>query len=155
LILLGILAVGLGVVIVVGFLAAGSDNARTTRLKTQGIHVQVTVVDCIGNLGGSGSNGAGYTCQGTYRADQRTYREVIGSMASFAKPGTVVAGVVDPSHPSTVVVASAVASSSTSATPYVVLIVLMVVELGVLGLIVLLGPRRRLQARDAAISSHA
>jgi hypothetical protein len=114
-------AVGLlvfAVAIVVSVLSASNDNARIERMKTHGIPVSVTVTGCAGNLGGSGSNGAGYTCRGTYAIGRTTYHELIGSMATFAAAGTVVRGVVDPSHEGTVVLASAVASSRASSGAY-------------------------------------
>ncbi len=109
----------LGVVTVVSFVSAATDNARIHRMKTHGIAVAVTVTDCVGNLGGSGSTGAGDTCHGRYRVGVTTYHEVIGSMSRFAPPGAVIAGVADPSRSSTVVIASAVAAWTPSNDAYV------------------------------------
>jgi hypothetical protein len=104
----------LGVVMVVSFVSAAKDNARIERMKTHGIAVAVTVTDCVGNLGGSGSNGAGDTCHGRYSVGATTYHEVIGSMSTFAAPGAVIRGIADPSQHSTVEIASAVTRSSPS-----------------------------------------
>lgn len=108
----------LGVVTVVSFVSAATDNARIERMKAHGIAVAVTVTDCVGNLGGSGSNGAGDTCHGRYRVGATTYHEVIGSMSRFSPPGTIIAGVADPSQPSTVEIASAVTTSTPSNNAY-------------------------------------
>lgn len=106
--------------IAVSFVSAASDNARIERMKAHGISVTVTVVDCLGNIGGSGSNAAGYTCRGAYVIAGTTYRELIGSMSGFAAPGARVRGVVDPSRHSTVELASAVSTSTASSGAYVI-----------------------------------
>jgi len=107
------------VVLVVSFLSVTNDNARIDRMKTRGIPVTITVTSCIGNIGGSGSNSAGYTCRGDYTVGGATYRELIGSMATFFATGTTVRGVVDPSHHGTVVLSSAIRDSSASPSRYV------------------------------------
>jgi len=114
-------AIGLlvfGVALVVSLLSVANDNARIDRMKADGIPVMVTVTGCNGNLGGSGSNGAGYTCRGTYSIGHTSYHEQIGSMTTFAATGTPVPGVVDPSHLGSVVLASAVTSSQSSTWAY-------------------------------------
>ncbi len=109
---LGLLIIAAAVVI--SFVSASNDNARIDRMKSHGIAVTVTVDSCIGNLGGSGSNGAGFTCHGDYRVDGVTYHEPIGSLQTFSAPGTRVSAVVDPSQHGTVVVSSAIRRSSAS-----------------------------------------
>jgi hypothetical protein len=104
--------------LVVSFVAITNNNSRVDRMKSRGIAVEVTVTNCAGNLGGSGSNGAGYTCSGYYTVGRVTYREPIGSMVTFAASGTRVRGVVDPSHHGTVVLASAVLTSVASRSAY-------------------------------------
>jgi hypothetical protein len=110
--------------VVVGFVSAAHDNARIERLKSRGVPVVVTVTNCVGNIGGSGSNASGYTCHGSYRIDGDQYREVIGSKSTLSSVGSKVQGVADPARPSTVELASAVARSSTSTSVYVVPILL-------------------------------
>jgi hypothetical protein len=106
------------IVVVVSFLSAANDNARIERMKAHGISVAVTVTNCTGNLGGSGSNGAGFTCEGSYSTGGTTFHEVIGSMILFASPGAIVHAVADPSQPSSVVLASAIKSSVASSRAY-------------------------------------
>lgn len=122
----------LATVVVVTFVSAVNDNARISRLKTHGEAVVVTVTSCVGNLGGSGSNAANYTCEGTYRIGGARYQETIGSKTSFSSPGDLIRAVADPARPSTIEVASAVATSSSSSSAYVVpgLLALMFVALG-------------------------
>jgi hypothetical protein len=114
----GLALVIFAVVVVVSFLSAANDNARIERMKAHGIPVAVTVTNCTGNLGGSGSNGAGFTCEGSYSAGGTTFHEVIGSMITFASPGAVVHAVADPSQPGSVVLASAIKSSVASSRAY-------------------------------------
>jgi len=110
----------LAVIVTVSFVSAATDNARIERLKFHGVPVTVTVINCVGNIGGSGSNAAGYTCRGKYDVDGVNYREIIGSKTTPSPPGSKVRGVADPARPSTVVLASAVTSSSTSPSVFVV-----------------------------------
>ena len=119
---LGAAALGLVVfaaVLVVSLVSAFNDNARVERLKAHGIPVIVIVTTCNGNLGGSGSNGAGYTCLGAYRVDGATFHEVIGSMTTFARSGTAVRAVADPSNHGTIALSSAVKTSKASSWTFV------------------------------------
>jgi len=104
--------------LIVSVVSTAHDNSRIARMKTHGIAVSVTVTRCIGNLGGSGSNGAGYTCHGDYSIAGTTHHELIGSMTTFAASGTKVNGVADPSKPTTVILASALKKSTTSPATY-------------------------------------
>jgi hypothetical protein len=106
--------------VVVSFLSAANDNARIDRLQSHGIAVSVTVTNCIGNIGGSGSNVSGYTCRGDYSLGGTTYNEIIGSMSTLAVSGAKIRGVVDPSHHGTVELLAAVRRSSASSVRYVV-----------------------------------
>jgi hypothetical protein len=115
-----ILCAVVAVIITVSFISAANDYSRINRLKSHGVPVVVTVTTCIGNLGGSGSNGAGYTCRGSYRVKGVRYQEVIASKSTLSATGSTVRGVADPSRPSTVELASAVASSSASPSIFIV-----------------------------------
>lgn len=110
----------LAVAIAASFISASRDNARLERLHSQGIAVNVTVSDCRGNLGGSGSNSVDYTCHGDYRVGATTYHEVIGAMTTFALAGSVVRGVIDPSQHGYVTLASALEHTTPSSSVYIV-----------------------------------
>lgn len=107
-------------VIIVSFISATNDNARIERLKHHGVAVAVTVTSCVGNIGGSGSNSAGYSCHGSYRLNGVDYREIIGSKTTSSSAGTKVRAVADPARPSTIELASYVHASSSSASVYLV-----------------------------------
>ena len=66
--------VTLAVTAIVLTVAGLHSNDQITRLHTQGQPVTVTVTGCLGLLGGSGSNAAGYSCRGSYQLDGHVYR---------------------------------------------------------------------------------
>lgn len=140
-------------IIVVSFISATNDNARIDRLKNHGVAVEATVTSCVGNIGGSGSNAAGYTCHGTYRINGVRYEEVIGSKSTPSNAGTRVAAVADPARLSTIELASAVQASSSSPSVYVVpgLLALSLVVLTLL----FLRRRRVSESRSSVQSSNS
>src|SRR5579862_3147188 len=81
------LLAGFAIIVIATFINAANDISRIDRLKSHGISVVVTVANCVGNLGGSGSNAAGYTCQGIYRVDGVRYLEDIGSLTTMKITG--------------------------------------------------------------------
>ncbi len=94
LITLAALAVGLTIV---GF----HKNQQIDQLHTHGVPVTVTVTGCLGLLGGSGSNAAGYSCHGTYTLRGRTYNESLPGSA-FHRPGSTIDAVAVPGDPALV-----------------------------------------------------
>lgn len=67
----------LAIVAVVLFIAGAQKNAQISELRTEGVTIKVTVTGCMGLLGGSGSNAAGYACRGTYTFRGHRYDEAI------------------------------------------------------------------------------
>ena len=67
---------------VVFFVVGIHKNDQITGLEQHGVAVQATVTGCVGLLGGSGSNVAGYRCWGTFTVDGHRYTKDI--------PGTVL-----------------------------------------------------------------
>jgi hypothetical protein len=135
----GILLVVIAVVVLLGSL---SDRATTNRLKSEGIHVSASVTECIGNLGGSGSNSAGFTCHGRYVVRGGHYEEVISGLQTFAPQGTKVAVIADPQRLSTIETVAQLEASTTSMVPFVVSGALLLAGLG-LGWVGLRSIRRR------------
>jgi hypothetical protein len=74
------------------------DEARYQRLTHNGLGVIATITDCIGNLGGSGSNGAGFTCNATYDVAARQESAVLVGQSAFLAPHTHVSALVDPDN---------------------------------------------------------
>jgi hypothetical protein len=86
-------------VLVVVFVVAGIDkNRQINQLRHQGVPVTFTVSNCQGLLGGSGSNGAGYACHGTYRLGDHTFEVALPGTALYA-PGATVRTVAVPGDP--------------------------------------------------------
>jgi hypothetical protein len=115
------------VAIALSFASTLNDHSRIDRMKAHGVPVSVAISNCVGNMGGSGSNVAGYVCRGTYTVDGKKYNEIISSMTTFATPGSRVSAIADPSQHGYVALASAIQHSSSSSAAFVVLIILTVI----------------------------
>jgi hypothetical protein len=114
---------GAGVVVLAGLVAAfywaGADhNARIHRLHRHGVPVTATVTGCLGLLGGSGSNPAGYTCRGTFVLDGRRYVEGLPGN-TLRGPGTRLRLVTVPGDPAVLDTPATVAREHPSAAVYI------------------------------------
>jgi cobalamin biosynthesis Mg chelatase CobN len=139
------------VAIALSFASTLNDHARLDRMKSNGVPVSVTISNCVGNMGGSGSNVAGYVCRGTYTLGGAKYNEIISSMTTFASPGSHVRAIADPSQHGYVALASAIKNATSSAAAFVVLIILAVVFVVLVAL--LLRMRRRVTTDDDVAQS--
>jgi hypothetical protein len=110
--------VAVAVVAVVLFAAGYQKNAQITNLKTHGVAVDATVADCIGLLGGSGSNDAGYNCTARYAFDGRNYAEGIPGNGQLLTAGSTVKGVVASDDPALFSTPATLAGEHTSARVY-------------------------------------
>lgn len=111
----------LGVVfVVVGI----NKNEQINELKNQGVPVTYVVSKCLGLLGGSGSNGAGYSCQGSYTIDGRRFFENLPGSAPYA-PGDRVNAVSVRSDPTLLSTPAIVDSERASASVFVLPAVLL------------------------------
>jgi hypothetical protein len=138
-VLVGIVVATLAVLVVVLTVVGINKNHQIDQLHNQGIAVNVTITTCQGLLGGSGSNGAGYACRGTYGLDGRRYNEQLPGTALHA-PGTVIRAIAVPGDPALVSPVSVVKAQHSSATVFILPAVLLVLLVAVL-IVVLL--RRR------------
>ena len=124
----GICLVGLAVLVVALFAGAAHRNAEISLLQDHGVPVAVTVTGCRGELSGSGSNAAGYTCTGAFTLQGHRYDEPIGGLTSFKASGQAIRAVTDPDDPrllsTAVAVSRAHASSSAFAAPILLLVFL-------------------------------
>ncbi len=92
---IGIVLATLAVLAIVFTVAAVHTNQQDDRLHDDGVPVTFTVTGCLGLLGGSGSNAAGYSCHGTYTLDGHRYAEPLPGN-DFHRPGSTVPAVAVP-----------------------------------------------------------
>ena len=130
-------------VLTVAFALIGQHkNQQIDELRQQGVPVTVTVTTCQELLGGSGSNGAGFACTGTYTLGGHRYSEPVPGTTGHA-PGATVAGVAVPSDPTLLSTAQIVRSEHTSWNVYVLPAVFFALFLLVIAAVVLQRRRRR------------
>jgi hypothetical protein len=138
-ILAGILLVSLAVMVAVMFVAGAQKNAQIDGLRQHGVAVEVTVTRCMGLLGGSGSNAAGYVCSGTFTLDGRRFHGTIPGN-TIRDPGTQVRAVTIASDPGLLSTVSGVKTEHASWRVFVLPSALLVVLALLVGAFVL---RRR------------
>ena len=135
-------------------LVAGvQKNAQITRLHQQGVAVEATVTRCIGLMGGSGSNAAGYECTATFTLNRHRYNDAIPGNTLFA-PGTSLRAVVVPGDPALLSTPRALATEHSSWRVFILpaaLLVLLVLFLGAWA--IRRGNNRRVPPRVRLVSS--
>ena len=118
------------------FVAGARKNAQITALHRHGVPVVVTVTSCMGLLGGSGSNAAGYTCRGSFALHDHRYLDNIPGSRD-RPPGTTLHAITLESDPGLLTTMSQLASDRASAgvflLPAVLAVVLVVVVVLALG----------------------
>jgi len=140
-VVIGIVLATLAILAVV-FAAVGvHTNQQDDRLHHDGVPVTFTVTGCLGLLGGSGSNAAGYSCHGTYALDGHRYREQLPGN-SFHRPESTVAAIAVPGDPALVSPASIVATEHSSASVFVLPAIMAGILLLLVALLVVLRRRR-------------
>ncbi len=112
--------IAIAVVAVVLFVAGYQKNAQISSLQTHGIAVEAKVSGCIGLLGGSGSNAAGYNCTATYEYGGQHYAEGIPGTEQLLATGSTIKGIVASDDPALFSTPAALAGEHTSARVYVV-----------------------------------
>jgi hypothetical protein len=126
----------LGIVfIVVGI----NKNEQINELKEHGVPVTYVVSKCLGLLGGSGSNAAGYSCRGSYTIDGRQFFENLPGSSQHG-PGDRVKAISVRSDP-TLLSTPAILDSESSSASVFILPALLLGAGAVLGLAVLLRHR--------------
>jgi MYXO-CTERM domain-containing protein len=123
--------VALAVVTAVLFAVGVHKNAQITSLRTHGVRVEVTASRCFGLLGGSGSNGAGYSCRGTYVLEGARYSVTIPG-DTLRAPGSKVQVVAAENDPGLIASLHQAQSDHASWTVFLLPSVLLFVLLGLL-----------------------
>jgi hypothetical protein len=131
------------VVLAVVFLVVGlHTNSQINRLHSQGQPVTVTVTHCTGLMGGTGSQGAGYSCTGTYVVGGTRYLQTIPGTAEFYPLGSTIQGVVVPSDPKLLSTRAQVAAQHASAHVFILPAILFLVAVA-WGALLMVRRRRR------------
>jgi hypothetical protein len=137
------LVLGTLLVLTIAFALVGAHkNQQIDELRNHGVPVTYTVTSCQGLLGGSGSNGAGFSCTGTYSIDGRRYREPLPGNSHYA-PGATVAAIAVPTDPALFSTPQIVRSEHASWHVYVLPAVFFVLFLLVLAAVALSRHRHR------------
>jgi hypothetical protein len=142
-------AVGLLVASIALFVAGARRNAQINELRQHGVPVAVTVSGCQGLLDGSGSNGAGYACKGTFSLDHVHYYETIPG-DRLLSPGAKVSAVAVP-HDSGLMTTTAVLSGEHASNGTYVLPSVLAV-LAVVTVVTLVVVRRRTKPAETGSS---
>lgn len=90
-VVVGLFLATLAVLGVVFIVVGVNKNQQINELKDHGVPVTYVVSTCVGLLGGSGSNGAGYSCQGTYTIDGHRYSQNLPGSSLYASGDRVEA----------------------------------------------------------------
>lgn len=123
-----IAALGLLAAAVLFAVAGAHRNAQLDDLHAHGVEVTLTVTSCLGQLGGSGSNAAGYTCHATFRLGGRRYDVILPTEAD--QSGHPVHDVVAGDDPTLIITPHQLATERASIAVYILPAVLFVLALG-------------------------
>ena len=140
--------VALAVVAVILLVSGIRKNAHDASLQNHGVPVSVTVSGCLGLLGGSGSNAAGYACKGTYTFDGRHYQQAIPGDA-LLHAGSVIHGVIVPGDPRLLSTPATVATQQPSWKVYIAPAILFGILVVALVVMVLASRHRRERTTSA------
>jgi hypothetical protein len=147
-VVLAVVLVTLGVLVVVFTVVGQHKNAQIDELHDQGVPVTFTVDRCLGLLGGSGTNAAGYACTGSYELGGHRYHQRLPGNA-YNAPGATVRAVAVPSDPTLVSTPAMVRTDHASARVYILPGIIFAVLVALLA-VVLLAWRRRRRAASVA-----
>ncbi|MHB8245266.1 MAG: hypothetical protein ACYDGN_07925 [Acidimicrobiales bacterium] len=140
-VLVGACLVGLAVAVVILSVSGFQKNAEITLLRQQGVSVPATVTGCLGQMGGSGSNLAGYSCRGTLVFHGRRYQKVLPGSA-LHRPGSLVWVVVAPGDPGLLATRATLSRQHASSRVFLLPVCLLVVLVGLAGVVLTKWHRR-------------
>jgi hypothetical protein len=128
----GACLVALAATVALLFSGAVDKNAQITSLRQRGVPVNITVAGCLGMVGGSGSQLAGYSCKGTFALGGRHYSDDIPGN-TFLRPGATIRGITVRSDPGLLTTPSILATEHPSWRVFIlptILLVLLVLMAG-------------------------
>lgn len=113
-----LIVLALAISSVVLFVSGAHQNAQASELRSHGVPVTVTLRSCFGQLGGSGSNVAGYSCTASFSLAGRRWVESFPWSSSGVPPRRASAYAV-PSDPALVVSAASFRTERATARVFV------------------------------------
>jgi hypothetical protein len=143
-VVVGLVLVTLVALSCVFFVAGAHQNGQFDRIHADGVGVRVTVDGCLGSLGGSGSNAAGYICRGAFTLDGVRHDEIIPG-SQLRLPHSTVRAIVVPDDPALLVTVAAAATDRASARVYILPAVLLACAIA-FGAVIILRRRRTVVA---------
>jgi hypothetical protein len=146
----GLLLVALLVLTVVFTVVGARKNEQIDELQQQGVPVTFTVTTCVGLLGGSGSNGAGFACRGTYQLGGHRYAAPLPGYRAYA-PGATVRVIAVPSDPTLMSTAQIVRSERTSWTVFILPAACLALFLLIVTAVALVRRRRRRRVQAGGV----
>jgi hypothetical protein len=138
-----VFTVGLAVLVVTLFATGARQNSQISSLKQHGVLVNVKVVTCVGELGGSGSNVSAYNCSGTFGLGGHSYNVTIPGSA-FRTIGSTVRLLAATTNPRLVATQSNVRNERASVKVFILPTLLLIVLAAVMTTLVV---RRRREVR--------
>lgn len=123
-----VFAIALAVLVVTLFATGVRQNSQISSLKNHGVLVNVKVVTCVGELGGSGSNVSAYNCAGTFDLGGHSYDVTIAGSA-FRTIGSTVQLLAATTNPRLVATRSNVRNEHASVKVFILPTLLLVVLL--------------------------
>ena len=144
-VVVGLIMATLAVLGIVFIVVGINKNEQINELRGHGVPVTFVVSKCLGLLGGSGSNAAGYACQGSYTVDGRRFFEDLPGSSNYG-PGARVKAISVRSDPTLLSTPAIVNSERASARVFILPAVL----LSACALLVLAVLLRRHHRRPAA-----
>lgn len=140
-VVVGLILATLAVLGVLFIVVGINKNNQINELKGHGVPVTYVVSKCLGLLGGSGSNAAGYSCQGSYEIDGRRVFENLPGSSNHA-PGDRVKAISVRSDPNLLSTPAILSTEQASSSVFILPAALLGV-CALLVLVVLLRRRRR------------
>ena len=128
-------------IIAVLFVAGADKNAQIDHLRQQGVPVEATVSGCIGLMGGSGSNQAGYDCKASFALEGRSYSDDLPGSVLYS-PGARLRAVVVPTDPALLSTPRVLAAEQASGRVFVLPTALLAVLGGIVGALLIKWRRR-------------
>jgi hypothetical protein len=107
-VVLGLWIGTLVILLVVLLATAVTQNSRTSQLRQHGVPVRVTVTSCLAVASGTGETVASYDCHGDFTLHGDQYQATIAGSNQYHRAGSVLAGLSDPAHPTTLSLARSV-----------------------------------------------